>query len=136
MNTRICFMLSMFVFAVLFLPMRATAAGQMVNAKTVADHMDKGKYSSSEIKSYLKGLKGATITTDGKIREILTGKTGTRVVLSVAAGRSGDFVVDVYVKEAGSLHSGDKVSCKGEYSRYNNWTLNGIALKNGSCSKK
>jgi hypothetical protein len=136
MNTRICLLLSVFVFAVLFLPMQATAADQAVNAKTVAEHMDKGKYSSSEIKSYMKGLKGATITADGKVNDIMTGKTGTRVVLSVAAGRNNDFVVDVYVADASKLHKGEHVSCKGEYSKFNNWTLNGIALKDGSCSKK
>jgi hypothetical protein len=136
MNTRTGLFLTVFVAAVLLVSMQAAAAEQGVNAKTVAEHMDKGKYSSKEIKTYLKDLKGATINADGKIREILSGKTGIRVVLSVAAGRNNDFVVDVYVNEAGSLHAGDKVSCKGEYSRYNGWTLNGIALKNGSCAKK
>jgi hypothetical protein len=114
----------------------ALAAGQAVNAKTVAEHMDKSKYSSSEIKSYLKGLKGETITADGKIHDILTGKTGTRVVLSVNAGRSNDFVVDVYVDDASKLHKDEHVSCKGEYAKYNMFTVNGIALKGGSCSKK
>jgi len=136
MNTGTRFFLSVLVSAALFLSVQAMAAEQVVNAKTVAEHMDKGKYSSSDIKSYMKGLKGATITADGKVNDIMAGKTGTRVVLSIAAGSHNDFVVDVYVNDASKLHNGDHVSCKGEYSRYNGWTLNGIALKDGSCSKK
>ena len=67
----------------------ATAiAGDLVNASTIADHMDKGKYSSGEIKTYLKGLKGSSVAADGKIQDIMTGKTGNRVVLSVNAGVS------------------------------------------------
>ncbi len=126
-----------FVAAVVaILSFAAAAAEKAVNAKAVAEHMDKSKYSSSEIKTYLKGLKGGTIAADGKIRDILTGKTGNRVVLSVAAGRSNDFVVDVYVDDASSLHKGDHVSCTGEYAKYNMFTVNGITLKDGSCKKK
>ena len=128
--------LALLAVIVLFISMNAAAAEQPVNAKTVAEHMDKSKYSASEIKSYLKGLKGGTITADGEIRDIMTGKTGNRVVLSVAAGRTGDFVVDVYVDNAGSLYKGDRVSCTGQYSKYNMFTVNGIALKDGSCRKK
>ena len=98
--------------------------------------MDKNKYASAEIKNYLKDLKGKTVVADGKIHDILSGKTGTRVVLSVKAGRSKDFMVDVYVNEAVKLHKNDQVSCKGEYSKYNLFTLNGITLKNGTCSKR
>lgn len=120
----------------LLTPAVRTGAEQSVNAKTVADHMDKNKYASAEIKNYLKDLKGKTVVADGKIHDILSGKTGTRVVLSVKAGRSKDFMVDVYVNEAVKLHKNDQVSCKGEYSKYNLFTLNGITLKNGTCSKR
>jgi len=114
----------------------ASAAGQAANAKTVAEHMDKSKYSSSEIKSYLKGLKGNTVAADGKVNDIMTGKTGNRVVLYVnIPGRGKDFVVDVYVDDASNLHKGDHVSCKGEYVKYNMFTVNGITLKDGSCRK-
>ncbi len=136
MHTRTGLFLTVIAASVLLVSVQANAAGQAVSAKTVAEHMDKGKYSSSEIKSYLKGLKGETITADGKVQDIMVGKSGTRVVLSVAAGRNGDFVVDVFVDDAGKLHKGERASCKGEYSKYNMWTVNGITLKNGSCSKK
>lgn len=128
--------LSLFVAASLcMIGSTKAAAEQAVHAKAVAEHMDKSKYSSAEIKSYLKDLKGKEVTADGKIDEILTGRTGTRVVVFVdIPGRSRDFVVDVYVHEAGNLHKGDRVSCKGEYAKYNMFTLNGITLK-GSCNK-
>ncbi|HET6490022.1 MAG TPA: hypothetical protein VFG28_09680 [Syntrophales bacterium] len=114
-----------------------TNAGQAVNAKTVAEHMDKSKYSSAEIKSYLKGLKGSEITAEGKIDEILSGKTGNRVVVFVKIpGREREFVVDVYVSDSGKLNKNDQVSCKGEYAKYNMFTLNGIALKDGTCTKR
>jgi hypothetical protein len=135
MNTRTGLFLTVFIAAVLLVSMHAAAAEQAVDAKAVAEHMDKGKYSSSEIKTYLKSLKGGTITADGKIRDIMTGKTGNRVVLSVAAGRNNDFVVDVYVDDASALHNGDKVKCSGDYVKYNIFTVNGITLKNGSCKK-
>ncbi len=136
MKRKSWFFVSVLVSAALFIAMQAAAADQAVSAKTVAEHMDKGKYSASEIKSYLKGLKGGTVTADGKVHDILTGKTGNRVVLSVAAGRNGDFVVDVYVDNASNLHKGDRVNCSGEYVKYNMFTVNGIALKNGNCKKK
>lgn len=114
---------------------QGAAAEQAVPAKAVAEHMDKAKYTSADIKSYLKDLKGKEVTADGKIDEILTGRTGTRVVVFVdISGRSRYFVVDVYVNDAKDLHKGDAVSCRGEYTKYNMFTLNGIALK-GSCSK-
>lgn len=112
------------------------SAGGEVNAQTVAEHMNKSKYASAEIKSYLKNLKGKEITADGKINNILTGRTGTRVVVYVdIPGRSTYFIVDVYVKNSSGLHKNDRVSCKGTYSKYNWFSLNGITLKEGSCSK-
>ncbi len=125
----------LFVAAGIFIKTPGGAAAQAVPAKAVAEHMDKSKYSSAEIKSYLKDLKGKEITADGKIDEILTGKSGTRVVVFVnIPGRSRDFIVDVYVNDAKDFRKGDGVSCKGEYTKYNMFTLNGIAIK-GSCSK-
>lgn len=114
----------------------AALAAQAVNAKTVAEHMDKSKHSTSEIKSYLKELKGGEVTAEGKVNDVLTGKTGNRVVVFVnVPGRDKDFVVDVYVDDASKLHKGDHVSCKGKYAKYNMFTVNGITLKDGSCSK-
>ncbi len=110
-------------------------AGQTVNARTVAEHLDKQKYASAEIKAYLKGLNGSTITAEGKISDILSGKTGNKVILLVKAGRPKDFVVDVYVDDIAKLHKHDQVSCKGEYAKYNMFNLNGITLKNGTCRK-
>ncbi len=118
-------------------PLGANASGHAVNAATVAEHLDKTKYSSAEIKAYLKSLKEAEITASGKIDEIFVGKTGNRVVVFVKApGRGKEFVVDVYIDDASKLHKGEHVSCKGEYVKYNMFTLNGITLKKGSCSGK
>ncbi len=114
----------------------ACAGGQTLNAKTVGEHMDKSKYSTAEVKAYIKDLKGKQITADGKINEILSGKTGNRVVVFVKVpGRPKEFVVDVYVDDASKLHKGDQVSCKGEYAKYNMFTVNGITLKDGTCRK-
>ncbi len=112
-------------------------AGQAVNAETVAGHMDKSKHSTSDIKSYLKGLKGRGIAAQGTVKDVMVGKTGNRVVVFVnVPGRKKDFVVDVYVDSAGKLHKGDHVSCRGEYAKYNMFTVNGITLKDGICSKR
>ncbi len=120
----------------LFSASLSASAGGEVSAQTIAEHMNKSKYSSAEIKSYLKDLKGKEITADGKIDNILTGKTGTRVVVFVdIPGRSTYFVVDVYVSNSSGLHKNDRVSCKGTYSKYNWFSLNGITLKEGSCNK-
>ena len=126
------FMIALFVLS---FAAAGSFAGEAVNAVDIAQHMNKGKYSSAEIKSYLKELKGKQVSAHGKVDDIMTGKSGTRVVLQVTVpGKSAHFVVDVYVKDAGNLHRGDKVSCTGEYTKYNMLTLNGIAIK-GSCSK-
>jgi hypothetical protein len=107
-----------------------------VTAADVAEHMDKSKYTSADIKKYLKALKGEQISADGKVHDVLTGKTGVKIVVSVdIPGRSRDFVVDVHTKDAVAVHKDDRVSCKGEYVKYNMFTLNGIGIE-GSCSKK
>jgi hypothetical protein len=112
------------------------AQAEQVTAADVADHMDKSKYSSADIKKYLKALKGEQVSAEGKVHDVMTGKTGVKVVVSVdIPGRSKDFVVDVRTKDAAALHKGDRVSCKGEYIKYNMFTLNGIGI-DGSCSKK
>ena len=52
---------------------------------------------------------------------------------------SGFFLLSLGTAHAGTVsapHKGSQVSCKGEYSRYNMFTVNGISLKNGSCSKR
>ncbi len=111
-------------------------AEEAVNAKTIAERMDKSKYAAAEIKSYLKDLKKRTVIAEGKIKDILSGKTGNRIVLSVNAGKSNDFIVDVYVDQTDKFRKGDQLSCRGEYAKYNAFTVNGITLKNGNCSKK
>jgi acyl-coenzyme A thioesterase PaaI-like protein len=109
-------------------------AGQ-ITAAVVADHMDKSKYSSDDIKSYLKALKGKQIVADGKVDDVKTGRTGAKIVVTVEVpGRSKDFIVDVRTKAVAALHKGDRVSCKGKYTKYNMFTLNGIGI-DGSCSK-
>ena len=110
-------------------------AGQ-VTAADVADHMDKSKYSTADVKQYLKALKGEQVSAEGKVDDVLTGKTGVKIVVLVEIpGRSREFVVDVRTKDAATVHKGDRVSCKGEYTKYNMFTLNGIGIE-GSCSKK
>jgi hypothetical protein len=111
-------------------------AGAAVNAADVAEHMDKTKYSSDDVKGYLRALKGKQIVAEGKVDDVITGKTGAKIVLSVdVPGRSRNFVVDVRVKEAGKFHKGDRASCEGRYAKYNMFTLNGIGI-NGHCSKQ
>jgi hypothetical protein len=110
-------------------------AGQ-VTAADVADHMDKSKYTSADIKQYLKDLKGKQVSAEGKVHDVMTGKTGVKIVVSVdIPGRSRDFVVDVHTRTASALKKGDRVSCTGEYIKYNMFTLNGIGIE-GSCSNK
>jgi len=110
-------------------------AGQ-ITAADVADHMDKSKYSSADIKQYLKALKGKQVSAEGKVHDVLTGKTGVKIVVSVnIPGRSRDFVVDVRAKDTAAVHKGDRVSCTGEYVKYNMFTLNGIGI-DGGCAKK
>ncbi|OGW38608.1 MAG: hypothetical protein A2X58_10110 [Nitrospirae bacterium GWC2_56_14] len=131
------FTIAFFLFmaaGVVILSPAPSQAGQ-VAAADVADHMDKTKYSSDDIKSYLKALKGKRIVADGKVDDVKTGRTGAKIVVKVEVpGRSKDFVVDVRTKSAAALHKGDRVSCKGEYTKYNMFTLNGIGI-DGSCSK-
>jgi hypothetical protein len=128
--------LSLFLAAGLLLAAGTAAAQKPVNANTVAERMNKNKYSSAEVKTYLKDLKGRTVTADGRIKDMMTGKTGNRIVLSVKAGKSNNFVVDVYADNIKTLHKGDEVSCTGTYVKYNPFTVNGITLKDGVCSKR
>jgi hypothetical protein len=127
---------TLFILAGLLVLIQTSAiAGQTVNARTVAERMDKSKYTSSDIKSYLKGLKGKQVAAEGRIKDVLSGKTGNRVVILVDTAKSRDFIVDVYVDNPPRLHKGEVVSCKGEYVKYNPFTVNGITLKKGTCSK-
>ena len=126
---------TLMVFGTAILSPGPAHAGQ-VTAVDVADHMDKSKYSTADVKQYLKALKGEQVSAEGKVHDVQTGKTGVKIVVSVdIPGRSRNFVVDVHTKDAVAVHKGDWVSCKGEYVKYNMFTLNGIGI-NGSCSKK
>lgn len=130
---------SLFVAAGLLVSAHTPAtAGQAVNAKTIAERLDKSKYTTSEIKTYVKGLKGADVTAEGKIDDIMNQprRTAKVVVLIDVPGRSGKFIVDVHMpqNEADKLRKNDMVICKGEFRRYNPWTLGGIVLE-GACRK-
>ncbi len=126
---------ALFMATALFIGSPASAE-EAINAKTVAERMDKSKHSTAEIKSYLKDLRKKTILAEGKVKDILSGKTGNRIVLSVNAGKLNNFVVDVYGDQSEKFRKGDQLSCRGEYVKYNPFTVNGITLKDGSCSKK
>jgi len=111
----------------------ATAA---VDAVDVAEHMDKTKYTSAEVKGYLKALKDKQVIAKGKISDVLTGKSGTKIVVYVdIPGRSKEFVVDVHTKKPAEFLKGTQVTCQGTYVKYNMFTLNGIGIE-GSCAKK
>ncbi len=124
---------SLFLASGLLTAMHATAAEkEAVDAKTVAEHLDKTKYSSSDIRSYMKDLKDKQVTVTGKVQDVVSGKTGTKVVIHLnVPNYKYAFVVDVQVSDAGDIHKGDMVSCKGEYIRSG---IFGIVLK-GSCAK-
>ena len=129
------------LFTVISLQVLVTAPAQAadaVEAATVADHMDKTKYSSKEIKSYMKGLKGKDVVAAGKVDNIHgQPRQEAKVVVDVTIpGRGTLFVVDVHMpqSEADKLRKNDRVSCRGQFRRYNPWTLNGIVLQ-GSCTK-
>jgi len=132
-RTIVVVLISLMIAAGLVLgPPMASAGGETVNAVDVAHHMDKAKYSSADIKSYLKGLKGKEISAHGKVNEVLTGKSGIKVVLHInIPGKSSPFVVDVQTSESGHIHKGETVSCRGEFVRAG---MLGIVLK-GSCGK-
>jgi hypothetical protein len=86
----------------------------------------------------MKDLKSKEVTAEGKIDDILNQpKKIAKVVVHVdVPGKSGKFVVDVHMPQdsADKLRKGETVSCKGEFRRYNPWTLNGIVLE-GTCKK-
>ncbi len=111
------------------------SAEESLDAVTIAQHLDKSKYTTTEVKNYLKDLKDKQVTAQGKLHEVLTGKTGIKVVVYVdVPKRSTYFIVDTFVEDASNLHKGDRVTCTGRYSKYNLFTLNGITIK-GACKK-
>ena len=122
------------VTSALLLGAAKPASAEGVAAATIAQHLDRGKYSSTEIKSYLKDLKGKEVSAHGRVSEVLTMRGSTRVVVFIDAPGKRNFIVDVYVKDGASFRKNDRVTCTGEFSKANMFTLNGIAIK-GSCKK-
>ena len=111
------------------------SAEEPLNAVTIAQHFDKTKYTTTEVKNYIKDLKDKQVIAQGKLHEVLTGKTGTTVVVYVdVPNKSTYFIVDTIVEDASGLHKNDRITCTGEYVKYNMFSLNGITIK-GSCKK-
>ena len=110
-------------------------AEEALDAVTIAQHLDKSKYTTTEVKNYIKDLKDKQVIAQGKLHEVLTGKTGTKVVVYVdIPNKSTYFIVDTLVEDASGLHKNDRVTCTGKYVKYNPFSLNGITIK-GSCKK-
>ncbi len=100
----------------------------------IIDHMDKSKYSSSEIKAYMKSIKGEAVHVSGKVTDVKTGRSGTRISLTVPGGTKGNYKVDVVTKEdTSSIHQGASVHCNGIFRQFNTFTLNGFTLIEGHC---
>ncbi len=129
-------MSALFVAAGIFMCVQAAPA-ETVDAKTVAKHLDKEKYTKSEIKDYMKGLKGSEITAEGHINDIESGKKNEKIVVWVdVPGRSKKFVVDALVSDSAGFHKNDAVACKGEFAKYNIFSLNGLTIKDATCKKR
>ncbi len=121
--------------ALLLLSASSASAEEPVNAVAISQHLDKTKYTTTEVKNYIKDLKNKQVIAQGKLHEVLTGKTGVKVVVYVNdPNRSSYFIVDTIVENASGLHKNDLVTCTGEYVKYNPFSLNGITIK-GSCKK-
>jgi acyl-coenzyme A thioesterase PaaI-like protein len=114
----------------------SASAEEALNAVAIAQHLDKTKYTTTEVKNYIKDLKGKQVIAQGKLHEVLTGKTGNiKVVVYVdVPNKSTYFIVDTIVEDASGLHKNDRITCTGEYIKYNPFSLNGITIK-GSCKK-
>lgn len=113
----------------------SVSAEEALDAVAIAQHLDKTKYTTTEVKNYIKDLKNKQVIAQGKLHEVLTGKTGTKVVVYVdVPNKSTYFIVDTIVEDASGLHKNDRITCTGEYVKYNMFSLNGITIK-GSCKK-
>ncbi|HWR73501.1 MAG TPA: hypothetical protein VN604_10045 [Nitrospirota bacterium] len=113
----------------------SVSAEEALDAVAIAQHLDKSKYTTTEVKNYIKDLKNKQVIARGKLHEVLTGKTGIKVVVYVdVPNKSTYFIVDTLVENASGLHKNDRITCTGEYVKYNMFTLNGITIK-GSCKK-
>ena len=126
------------VIAAAAVVLAASAALAAVSAATIAGRMNKDKYTTSEIKAYMKDLKGQTVTASGKVHDIQgQPRKKAKVVLVVpGAGKKGKFIVDVHMPQDDSkkFRKNDQVICTGDFVRYNIYTLNGITLR-GACRK-
>lgn len=113
----------------------SASAEEALDAVAIAQHLDKTKYTTTEVKNYIKDLKDKQVIAKGKLHEVLTGKTGTKVVVYVdVPNKSTYFIVDTIVEDASGLHKNDRITCTGKYVKYNMFSLNGITIK-GSCKK-
>ncbi len=120
-----------------FLMIFGNAAFAAQDAATIAQHMNKEKYTKSEIKSYMKDMKGKDVTASGKVQDVESGKRGEKVVLWITVpGREKNFVVDAIVDDVSKFHKNDSVTCTGKFEKYNIFSLNGLTLKDSKCSKK
>ncbi len=109
-----------------------SAAGEAVNARTVAEHMDKSKYSTADIKSYVRDLKDKEIVASGKVHNVLSGRYGAKVVIRLnIPGNESPFIIDIRMNEVENIHKGDTISCKGAFVRAGSF---GIVVE-GSCTK-
>lgn len=122
-------------FGILPFAVSSVSAEEPLNAVTIAQHLDKTNYTTAEVKNYIKGLKSKRVIAQGKLHEVLTGKTGIKVVVYVdVPDRSTYFIVDTVVENASGLQKNDIVTCTGDYVKYNMFSLNGITIR-GSCKK-
>jgi hypothetical protein len=113
------------------------ASAETVDVKTIAKHLDKGKYTKSEIKDYMKDMKGKEVTAEGHVNDIERGKRNEKIVVWVdVPGREKKFVVDALVEDASGFHMNDAIACKGNFSKYNIFSLNGVTIKDAKCTKR
>ena len=122
------------LICIIFLTFLVTSiqAEDSLNFKVVADHADKTKYTSSEIKGFARDAKGKKITVEGKILDVKTGRSGKKVSLLTRAGHTEKFKVDVMVEDISGLRKGNHVTCTGKFHRYGS-NLRGMVMVDGKC---
>ena len=105
-----------------------------VNAVEIAQRLDKTKYTSDQIKGYVRKLNKKTkVVATGTVRDVKSGRSGTKVVLHVTVpGRKRKFLVAVMVNNAQNIRRGQSATCSGKYLRYSRFDLNGVTIE-GSC---
>ena len=107
-------------------------AEKSISLQEVADHADKTKYTSAEIKKFARSAKGKKITVEGKVLDVKTGRSGNKVSLLTRAGETGKFKVDVMAKDIRGLRKGSEVTCTGKFHRFGS-SLRGMVMIDGKC---